>query len=441
MKLQISKEEQKMKKLFILLAALFCAAVYAATIDIVAAEDRDYKIGEEITFKVTAYESKDKLMSAGTFTLKITDSGLRAISVKADLSKGNPFTFKTKLDRAGFVFVKPTDYTLPDGKKGKWANTRDLPAAGGAAVEPEKIRQAGSVPEDFHKFWADGLKEFEKAEVSVVRAPELDYTDYKVSRITVTFPDKSGFIDGFLSIPVKKGKYPIIAGVPGAGPGVVKPVPYICNFKPSIRLFMNIFPFRTAATAKEQTARYNEWTKTLPAGKPYYHVYSENRDKFIYRNAFLALSRAVDHVALLPEFDGKNIAASGNSQGGGTALALAYLNKKITCAAASVPALCDHNGQLLQRVPGWPRLNLGMPNKKHTALPYFDGASFASFIKVPAIISVGYVDDTCYPASVYAAYNNLKGEKKIVTLPRAGHRNSAESRKILGEFIDSVFAR
>ena len=155
-----------MKKLFILLAALFCAAVYAATIDIVAAEDRDYKIGEEITFKVTAYESKDKLMSAGTFTLKITDSGLRAISVKADLSKGNPFTFKTKLDRAGFVFVKPTDYTLPDGKKGKWANTRDLPAAGGAAVEPEKIRQAGSVPEDFHKFWADGLKEFEKAEVS-----------------------------------------------------------------------------------------------------------------------------------------------------------------------------------------------------------------------------------------------------------------------------------
>ena len=119
-----------MKKLFILLAALFCAAVYAATIDIVAAEDRNYKIGEEITFKVTAYESKDKLMSAGTFTLKITDSGLRAISVKADLSKGNPFTFKTKLDRAGFVFVKPTDYTLPDGKKGKWANTRDLPAAG-----------------------------------------------------------------------------------------------------------------------------------------------------------------------------------------------------------------------------------------------------------------------------------------------------------------------
>ena len=32
---------------------------------------------------------------------------------------------------------------------------------------------------------------------------------------------------------------------------------------------MNIFPFRTAATAKEQTARYNEWTKTTESGKEY----------------------------------------------------------------------------------------------------------------------------------------------------------------------------
>ena len=153
------------------------------------------------------------------------------------------------------------------------------------------------------------------------------------------------------------------------------------------------------------------------------------------------MSRAVDYVASLPEFDGKNIAASGNSQGGGTALALAYLNKKITCVAASVPALCDHNGNLLKRVPGWPRLNLGMPGKKHTALPYFDGATFASFIKVPTIISVGFVDDTCYPASVYAAYNNLKGQKKILHLYRCGHRNDPESRKALGEFIDQQFEK
>lgn len=431
-----------MKRVFLLSALFIFALLRAATIDIVTTEEKIYRTGEKITFKVTAWESKGKLMSSGKFTLAVSN-GLKVMekALPVDLAKGNPFTFTVSLDHPGFILVKPSNYTLADNKIAKWMNFRDLPALGGAAVEPEKIRQGGSVPEDFHKFWADGLKEFEKADVAVVRAEELDYPGYKVSRLTVTFPDKSGFIDGFLSIPDKPGKYPAIAGVPGAGHGVVKPEPYICNFKPSIRLFMNIFPFRTAPTAEEQLKRYKEFTKTLPLGRAYYHVYSENRDKLIYRNVWLALSRAVDYAASLPEFDGKNFAVSGNSQGGGTALALAYLNKKISCAAASVPALCDHQANLEGRVPGWPRLNLGMPGKKHTALPYFDGATFASFIKVPTIISVGFVDDTCYPASVYAAYNNLKGEKKILHLHRRGHRNDPESRKALGEFIDQHLNR
>ena len=294
-----------MKKLFLFSVLFVFAVIHAATIDIVTTEKRSYKTGEEITFKVTAYESKGKLMSSGKFTLKVS-SGTEVIekALPVDLAQGNPFTFKTKLDHPGFIFVKPSNYTLADNKVEKWKNSGDLPAAGGAAVEPEKIRQGGTVPEDFHKFWADGLKAFEKAEVSVVRAAELDYPGYKVSRMTVTFPDKSGFIDGFLSIPVTPGKYPAIAGTPGAGQGVVKPAPYICNFKPAIRLFMNIFPYRTASTAKEQIQRYKEFNKSMPGGRAYFHSYSENRDKFIYRNVWLALSRAVDYVASLPEFDG-----------------------------------------------------------------------------------------------------------------------------------------
>ena len=432
-----------MKKLFLLCAAVISmAALRAAVIEIVTTEERNYRAGEEITFKVTAYESKNKLMKSGNFTIKLI-SGTRVIekAIPVDLAKNNPFTFKTKLDYPGFILAKPSDYTLADGSKLRWKNSSELPAAGGAAVEPEKIRQSGTVPADFHQFWQAGLKEFEKAKVVVVRAPELDFEGYKVSRMTVHFPDGSGFIDGFLSIPAKPGKYPAVAGVPGAGHGVVKPIPYIRNSKPAIWLFLNVFPFHTASTAAEQLNRYNQYTKTLPGGRAYYHQYSNDRDKFIYRKVWLALSRAVDHTAALPEFDGKNFAAAGNSQGGGTALALGYLNKKITCVAASVPALCDHQGHLDKRVPGWPRLHLGAPGRKHGALPYFDGATFASFIKVPTMISVGYVDETCYPSSVYAAYNNLQGEKKICQLYRCGHRNNADSRRKLGEFMDDQFGR
>ena len=36
-------------------------------------------------------------------------------------------------------------------------------------------------------------------------------------------------------------------------------------------------------------------------------------------------------------------------------------------------------------------------------------------------MSVGFIDTMCVPSSIYAAYNNLKGEKKIYDGPRYGH--------------------
>ena len=36
-------------------------------------------------------------------------------------------------------------------------------------------------------------------------------------------------------------------------------------------------------------------------------------------------------------------------------------------------------------------------------------------------MSVGFIDRTCPPTSVYAAYNVLKGPKRILTRPAMGH--------------------
>ena len=53
--------------------------------------------------------------------------------------------------------------------------------------------------------------------------------------------------------------------------------------------------------------------------------------------------------------------------------------------------------------------------------PYFDGANFARGIKVPVLMSVGYIDTTCSPSSCYAAFNNLAGEKTMYHMYRGGH--------------------
>ncbi len=418
--------------------ALVTPVLAAATLEIAPTEFKNFQINEEVTFKVTAYADKDKLLNSGTFTIKVRDCNRSDLKVvNADLSKANPFTFTAKLSRPGCILAVPSDLKDAAGKSSKWDNTRDNPALGGAMVEPEKIRQSGKAPEDFAQFWQDGLKAYEKAEVITAPANDIRFAGYKVFRIAVKHPDGSGAATGFLSIPAKPGKYPAIAGVPGAGPGSVSPVNYIRGRKPAILLYMNVHPFPTAKTAAEQQKLYTELNKSCKS-KVYFRENAHDREKYVYRKVWLALSRAIDYVAELPEFDGKNFASAGSSQGGGTALAIGYLNKNITCVAANVPALCDHQSLLDKRQPGWPQLYAAYPKApaRVAAAPYFDCATFAAGIKVPAMVTVGHVDTTCSPSSVYAAYNNLQGEKTICPMYRNGHRAHPDALKKLSEFLD-----
>ena len=53
--------------------------------------------------------------------------------------------------------------------------------------------------------------------------------------------------------------------------------------------------------------------------------------------------------------------------------------------------------------------------------PYFDAAFFAKRIKAEAYLTVGLVDAVCAPTSVFAAYNNIPGNKHITILPTHGH--------------------
>ncbi|MBO4303063.1 MAG: acetylxylan esterase [Lentisphaeria bacterium] len=429
--------------------ALFCAlqVLFAATIHIVPAEFRSYKAGEKVSFKATAYSDarKGELLKEGVYTISIRDSGGKAIGsgIKVDAARNNPFEFTARLDRPGFLYAAAGDITLKDGEKIKWQNTRERPAAGGVAVEPERIRQAGEEPSDLDTFWQEQLKKYEKASVTVTPAPQVKRAGFRVSLVKVDLPDGTGSIQGFLFIPEKPGKYPAAAGVPGAGPGLCeeKPSPYIQTGIPAIELYMNVHLFPMGKTQKEQREKYAKYNKSFPAGN-YYKAFDGVRENYIYAKAWPAVSKAIDYVAHLPEFDGKHFAAVGNSQGGGTAFALAYLNRNITCVAASVPALCDLQGDLAGRQAGWPQPKGSLKEEKaKKAYAYFDCASFAKRIRVPAAVTVGYVDSTCAPSSVYAAFNNLAGEKKIIPMYRNGHRLSAEARKVLVAFLDEQLSK
>lgn len=428
-----------MKKFLLLLSAICSISAMADYLDIAPTELRHYKVNEKVTFKVAAYDSKGKLLNSGKFELAVKDSGKNKImkNIVVDLSKQNDFTFVTSLARPGFILVSASSLKLDDGKTVKWANKPYRPL-GGAAVEPEKIQSAAPRPADFDKFWADGLEEFKQAKVTVTPI-KIKRAGYDVSRIKVQFPGDRGAIDGFISIPQDRSrKYPAQIGVPGAGAGVVSVVPYYRGKAPAIEVWMNVHKFPTAGNSKEQKARFEKYNASVPE-KHYRFANINDRDKYFFRDVWLALSKAVDYVAELKEFDGKNFASIGSSQGGGTALAVAYLNKKISCVVANVPAFCDHSGWQAKRSNGWPNAHTAMKGKGDAVMPYFDGVNFASGITVPALICVGHVDTTCPPAGVYAMYNQLAGKKSMYDMHRLGHAVPAEFKKLIVNFYKAEF--
>ena len=105
------------KSMFCALFIFCCALVSAAEIEIIPAEFKSYKVNEEITFKVTAYESKDKLMKNGVFEFTVKDGNRILLKkVKADLSKANPFTIKVKAVRPGFIMAFAEPYKNREGR-------------------------------------------------------------------------------------------------------------------------------------------------------------------------------------------------------------------------------------------------------------------------------------------------------------------------------------
>jgi cephalosporin-C deacetylase len=93
-----------------------------------------------------------------------------------------------------------------------------------------------------------------------------------------------------------------------------------------------------------------------------------------------------------------------------------------------VPFLC-HPRRAIEVVDTHPYLELrtwlGIHRDRADAafrtLSYVDGVNLAARAGVPALFSVGLMDETCPPSTVFAAYNHYAGPKEIRVWPFNGH--------------------
>jgi cephalosporin-C deacetylase len=53
--------------------------------------------------------------------------------------------------------------------------------------------------------------------------------------------------------------------------------------------------------------------------------------------------------------------------------------------------------------------------------------NMATRVQAEGFFTVGFIDQTCPPTAVYAAYNNVKSKKAIFNDVKTGHANSPEA--------------
>ncbi len=398
-----------------LASTLNAAAKKVKPVVITVSTDRPdalYKCGEQAKFSVSIKDDKGQLIKQGQAEVILTLDGLKELDKKLyDLADFNPLTISGTLEEPGFLRMR-CNFNL---------DKKSYFGLGAAGYDPLKITPGTPEPPDFDEFWKNAREQLAKLPLDVKLDELKKYSDDKQTTYKISFANISNTrIYGFLSIPKGKGLYPAIVSVPGAGPGYNTPT-WVSTWGKTgvIALLMNVHSYDPYVSRQELLAKY----KALNKKKVYCLQGAPDRDRFFFKKSILGISRAIDYVASRPEFDKKHFVIYGSSQGGAHALILTGLNKHLTAAISNVPALCDHGGYLKNRMPGWPKLLISYKKQEECLKMsgYFDAVNFARRITVPTIVSVGFIDRTCSPSSVYAAYNQIKGPKKIFNEPLMGH--------------------
>ncbi|MQA77846.1 MAG: prolyl oligopeptidase family serine peptidase [Streptosporangiales bacterium] len=145
-----------------------------------------------------------------------------------------------------------------------------------------------------------------------------------------------------------------------------------------------------------------------------------DRDTYYYRRVFTDAVRAVEAVRTHPAVDGERVAVTGGSQGGGIALAVGALVGDVSAVLPDVPFLCDFpravdlvDADPYAEIRRYLKVHRDQVDRVFDTLGYFDGVHFAGRSTAPSLFSVGLMDETCPPSTVFAAYNAYRGEKDI----------------------------
>lgn len=159
----------------------------------------------------------------------------------------------------------------------------------------------------------------------------------------------------------------------------------------------------------------------------------DSQETYYYRRVFTDAVRAVAAFRALPHVDATRVAVTGNSQGGGIAIAAAGLVPGLLGVMPNVPFLC-HFGRAVgltgldpyEEIVRYLAVHREAEDRVFETLSYFDGVSFAARTTAPALFSTALQDMTCPPSTVFAARNNWAGGEAEMEIYRYNHHEGGD---------------
>ncbi len=403
-----------------------------------------YKPGEEMVFTITP-KDLDGEVPEGEYFLdwKRTDDYGLVEKGKEPLT-GAPFVYRTKLDQAGFVRLEVYvvdkegkrytkkfigDSTTPEGKKAMNAFERSKKAVffdGGAGVDIDTLATHPE-PADFDAFWERQYKRLERVPIKEERV-EIPCPDKKLRMYAVRI-DCAGLrpVTGYLSIPkaVDEGKtFPCRLQTHGySGDSCKHDRPWSASDK-EIILNINAHGLKLVEFgATEADTKALRW-ETRSNGNSYAFDAKQNEDPEVayFNGMVLRVKRALQYLKTLKGWNGKDLYASGGSQGGLQTIWAAGCGEGVTLAQSSITWCCDMFNNKVRRErkissDGW-----YIPWTE--SMGYYDAANFAKRIPTTChteITRAGLGDYCCPPMGLAKLWNNIPGNKGIKWVQGSEH--------------------
>jgi cephalosporin-C deacetylase-like acetyl esterase len=390
---------------------------------IIAPDHKDwtYKLNEKATFSVQVLKYGNPIENV-TVDYEMGPETLPDVKKEGVVLKNGKAEFSGTMKTPGFYRLRM--WAIVDGRRYEGLAT--------AGFEPEKIQPTVKDAADFDAFWSNAIAEARKQNLDpkITLLPDRCTSDVNVYHISFQNEAPGSRIYGMLAVPKKPGKYPAILKVPGAG---VRP--YAGDVRLASLGFITLEIGIHGIPVNLDPQVYSDLAAGALAG--YNSVKMNDRNAHYYKRVYLGCVRAGDFIFSLPEFNGKDYAVTGGSQGGALTIVTSALDSRIKYAAALYPALCDHTGYLNNRAGGWPHYFKNAQPKpgELETLQYYDVVNFARRVKVPGFYTWGYNDLTCPPTSMFSAYNVISAPKQLEIFQETGHWTFPEENEMVNNWL------